>query len=253
MSCRRPSNASSSVTGPSARSARGRRPPRPSAGAVGPRRSRRLPGCAPSPERAACPVLPGTLPGRRPRAGSRWWLGAGPPRFVGLSPSWLSPFSGRDARAGRRAGRPSRGPARPGTAGPPASAPAQPVAHPAPLPRFRGDQTGLGEQRQVLGDGLPGYRQPVGQVGGGRRAADGERREDGAPGRVGERAEDLLGDGLAPSGGVEVVDQLASSLRPALDVAAEGLVWPSSGICAKPDSTTVSWVPAPTGSRVNST
>jgi len=93
MSCRRPSNASSRVTGPWARSVRGWRQPRPWAGAGGPRRSRRFPGCAPFPEPAACPVRPGRRPGRRPRAGSvRWWRWPPGRRGLLIDPSWRSPL-----------------------------------------------------------------------------------------------------------------------------------------------------------------
>ena len=77
---------------------------------------------------------------------------------------------------------------------------AEPVAHPAPFPRLGRDQARLGEQGQVLGDGLPRDRQPADQVGGRGGTARGQRGQDGAPGRVGQRDEDLFGDGLPVSG-----------------------------------------------------
>jgi hypothetical protein len=73
---------------------------------------------------------------------------------------------------------------------------AQPVPHPAPLSRFGRHQAGVGEQRQVLGDRLPGDRQLVGQVGGRGGTARRQRGQDGAPGRVGQGDEDLFGDRL---------------------------------------------------------
>src|SRR5215471_5204544 len=72
----------------------------------------------------------------------------------------------------------------------------QPVPHPAPLPPFGRDQAGLGQQAQVLGDRLPGDRQGVCEVGGRGRAIRGQRGQDGAPGRVGQRSEYLLGNRL---------------------------------------------------------
>jgi hypothetical protein len=73
---------------------------------------------------------------------------------------------------------------------------AQPVPHPAPLADLSCHQAGLGQQRQVPGDRLPGDRQPDGQVGGGGRPSRGQLGQDGAPARVGQRGKDLLGDGL---------------------------------------------------------
>jgi len=55
------------------------------------------------------------------------------------------------------------------------------------------------------------------------------------------------------SSGIEVGDQLAELLRPALGVAVVGLAVDVLGQGANPLSTTVSRVPAPAGSRVNST
>jgi hypothetical protein len=72
----------------------------------------------------------------------------------------------------------------------------QPVAHPAPLPRLGRHQAGLGQQGQVLGDRLPGDRQPAGQLRGGSRAPGRQRGQDGAPARVGQGDEDLFGDRL---------------------------------------------------------
>jgi hypothetical protein len=72
----------------------------------------------------------------------------------------------------------------------------QPVAHPAPLPRLGRYQASLGQQGQVLGDRLPGDRQPAGQVRAGSRAPGRQRGQDGAPARVGQGHEDLFGDRL---------------------------------------------------------
>jgi len=69
----------------------------------------------------------------------------------------------------------------------------QPVPHPAPLPRLGFYQPCLGQQGQVLGDRLPGDRQTVGQVRGRNRASGGQPGQDGAPARVGQGHEDLLG------------------------------------------------------------
>jgi len=74
---------------------------------------------------------------------------------------------------------------------------AQPVPDAAPLARLARDQAGLGQAAQVLGDPLPGDWQPGGQVGSGGRAARGQRGQDGAPARVGQGREHLLGDRLA--------------------------------------------------------
>ena len=101
---------------------------------------------------------------------------------------------------------------------------AKPVSHPAPLPRFGSHQPGLGQQRQVLGDGLTGDRQASRQI---RRRGGPVGREcgqDRPPGRVGQGGEDLLGDGLdVRPRGIEVLDQLAELVGPALGVAVECL------------------------------
>jgi hypothetical protein len=73
---------------------------------------------------------------------------------------------------------------------------AQPVPHPAPLTRLGRHQARLGQQRQVLGDRLPGDRQSAGQVCGGGGPSRGQGGQDGAPARVGQGDEDLLGDRL---------------------------------------------------------
>ena len=95
---------------------------------------------------------------------------------------------------------------------------AHPVADPAPLTRFGRHQAGLGQQHQVLGDRLPGDRQPDGQVRGRRpppeaSAARMARRLGSA------RAVKTRSAIASASGGVEVAGQLVKLFAPALRVA----------------------------------
>ena len=53
-----------------------------------------------------------------------------------------------------------------------------PVGHPSPAAGVAGHQARVGEQGRVLGDALPGDRQPTGQIGRGARSVLGQRGED---------------------------------------------------------------------------
>src|SRR5262245_40900306 len=70
------------------------------------------------------------------------------------------------------------------------------VPHPPALPLLCCHQASLGQQRQVLGDRLPGNGQAIGQVSCGRGTSRRQGSQDCAPARIRESTETLLGNRL---------------------------------------------------------